>query len=174
MTLATVQGFTNFVLALIATWGGLLIATSLLFPVHAKRAEYALETNPKHCFGKGLVVLLVFILGMTLLSNPFPLAKLVGFGIVLLTLGIMVMGGAGTAHLMGRRISEMQEARTSFFSLASGSVVFSLAIGFPVIGWFLFAPISLVFAMGAGLSAIRPRRQVVAPPTSPIPSFDLQ
>jgi len=173
MTLAQVQGFTMFVLALIATWGGLLLTTALLFPVHTKRAEYALETDPKKSFLKGLGVLALLIFSLVLQNLPFPLIKLAAFGFTLLLLGIVVLGGAGTAHLMGRRISEMQETRTSFFSLASGSVVYSLAIGFPIIGWFLFAPIALVFAMGAGWSAIRTRHKVIAPPVTPAPSYDL-
>ena len=162
-----------FVLALIATWGGLLLTTALLFPVHTKRAEYALETDPKKSFFKGLGVLALLIFSLMLQNIPFPLVKLVSFGFTLLLLSLVVLGGAGTAHLMGRRISEMQEKRTSFTSLAGGSVVYSLAIGFPIIGWFLFAPIALVFAMGAGWSAIRPRRQTIAPSAAPAPSYDL-
>lgn len=162
-----------FVLALIATWGGLLLTTALLFPVHTKRAEYALETDPKKSFLKGLGVLAMLIFSLALQNIPFPLVKLAGFGFTLLLLSLVVLGGAGTAHLMGRRISEMQEKRTSFTSLAGGSVVYSLAIGFPIIGWFLFAPIALVFAMGAGWSAIRPRRQKIAPAATPAPSYDL-
>lgn len=171
MTLAQVQGFTMFVLALIATWGGLLMATALLFPVHTKRAEYALETAPRACFFRGLGVLAMFIIGMIFFN--LPLAQLGGFAFTLFALALMVVGGAGIAHLMGRRIGEMSESRPSFFSLASGSVIFSLALGFPYIGWLLFAPVSLIFAMGAGASAVLVRRPVAAPPTAPSPSYDL-
>jgi hypothetical protein len=173
MTLAQAQLFVAIVVALIATWGGLLMATALLFPVHTKRAEYALETQPGRSFLKGLGVLAVLILGFGLLSAGGPL-QLAGFVLTLFAFGLMVLGGASIAHLMGRRIGEMTDSRPSFFSLVSGSLIYSLAVGFPYIGWLLFAPVSLVFAMGAGWSAIRPMRQVVAPPAAPTPSYDLK
>lgn len=171
MTLAQAQLFVAVVVALIATWGGLLMAVALLFPIHTRRAEAALTTHSKATFFKGLGVLAVLIGGFALFGAG-GLLQLIGFVMTLFAFSMMVLGGAGIAHLMGRRISEMTEARPSFFSLVSGSIVYSLAIGFPYIGWLLFAPVSLIFAMGAGWSAFRAPSVAVAPPATP--SYDLQ
>lgn len=169
MTLAQVQIGVAFVVTMIATWAGLLMAVALLFPQHAGRAEYSLETEPKKCMLSGLAMIGLFVLAIVLLNVPNPLVKLAGFLLTLAVLGLLVVGSAGLSHLLGRRIAEMSGAKTSFGCLVRGSLLFSLALGFPYVGWFLFAPLTALFTAGAGFLALR-RPQV----TAPSPAFEQQ
>lgn len=168
MSLAQVQIWVAIVVALIATWASLLISVALLLPSQTGRAEYALDTNPKGSLFKGLGTLLLFIFSIGLIANPVPPVKLVGFLLFSCLLAVMTIGAAGVAMLMGRRISEMTGARTSFGSLVRGSIAYSMALGFPWIGWMVLLPVSMIFAFGAGMTAVWPRRQRVAPPVPPV------
>lgn len=105
-----------------------------------------------------------------LVSAPVPLLKLLGLLLLLGLSALMTVGATGMAKLMGRRIGEMSGARTSFGFLVRGSFVYSAALGFPLIGWYVFAPISLVCALGAGAAAFRSARRMVLAPPAPAPS----
>lgn len=172
MTLAQVQISVAIVTALIATWAGLLVSVALLLPQQTGRAEYELETNPKRCLLRGTGLLLLFFGGLFLTGAPQPAVKLLGFLLMSGLLAVMTVGAAGVAALMGRRISEMTGARTSFGALVRGSIAYSLAIGFPWIGWMIFAPVSMLFAVGAGFRAVWPLRPRVLPTTAPIPTCE--
>lgn len=176
MTQAQVQAAMAVVAVLIATWAGTMMAVALLLPRQSKRASEALSGMPWVCGATGLGLAFLVIIGFVLLNLPLPLAKLLGFLLLLGLGGLLSIGGAGVALLMGDRISEMSGARTSFTALVRGSVVYSLAVGFPFIGWFLFAPLSIVFALGAGVVALWPSRVTAVPPMTPPaprPDYDL-
>lgn len=170
MTLAQVQAAVAVVVALGLTWAGLLVAVSLLLPAHTEKAERTLEATPKRSFWHGLGVLLVAALALVALNIPNPLVKLVGF-LMLLAFGcVLTIGAAGMAQLMGRRIGEMSGAKTSFGALVRGSLVFSAAVFFPLIGWYVFTPIASVCSLGAGFAALRSARRVATPPVTPSPA----
>jgi hypothetical protein len=167
MTLAQVQAVVAVVVALGATWAGLMMAVALTLPVQTRRAESALETAPRRCLFSGVGLFLLFMVAVKLLQAPLPLAKLLGFALVMGLCAVLTLGAAGIAQLMGKRIGEMAGARTSFGMLVRGSVVFSMAMLFPWIGWFLFAPLAGLCALGAGASALWPRRRMAMPPVPP-------
>jgi len=176
MTLAQVQAAVAVVAVLVATWAGMMMAVALLLPKQAKRASGALNSMPWVCGATGLGLAFLLVIGFVLLGLPLPIAKFLGFLLLLGLGGLLSIGGAGVALLMGDRISELSGARTSFTALVRGSVVYSLAVGFPFIGWFLFAPLSVVFAMGAGVVGLWPSRVAATPPMAPPaprPDYDL-
>ncbi len=167
MTLAQVQGVVAGAVALIITWASLLMAVALLMPERTNRAEAVLETSPKRCFVNGLLCLVIAAVGLRLLQTPAPLIKLAG-AVVLLGLGaLLTVGAAALAQLMGRRIGEMSGARTSLGTLVRGSLIYSFALGFPLIGWYLFLPLSTLCALGAGAVAFKPARKHRNAPAMP-------
>ena len=176
MTQAQVQAAMVVIVVLIATWAGTLIAVALWLPKQSKRASEALNGMPWVCGATGLGLAILGIIGFALLQVPAPLVKLFATGLLLGLGGLLSLGGSGIALLMGERISELSGARTSFSALVRGSVVYSLAIGFPFIGWMLFAPLSIVFALGAGVVGLWPARARAVPPMTPPaprPDYDL-
>ncbi len=177
MTLAQVQAAMAVVAVLVATWAGLMMAVALLLPKQSKRASEGLNTMPWVCGATGLGMAFLVVLGFVMVNLPVGIIKLAGTLLLLALGGVMSIGGAGIALLMGDRIGEMSGARTSFSALVRGSVVYSLAVGFPFIGWMLFAPLSLLFALGAGVVGLWPSRAMAVPPVAPPTSrsdYDLE
>jgi hypothetical protein len=167
MTLAQVQAAVAVVAVLIATWAGMMMAVALLLPKQSKRACEALDKTPWICGATGLGLAILVVIAFALVNVPVPLVKLLGTLLLLGLGGLLCIGGAGVALLMGERISELSGAHTSFSALVRGSIVYSLAVGFPFIGWMLFAPLSIVFALGSSVVALWPARATAIPPMAP-------
>jgi hypothetical protein len=175
MTLAQVQAAVWIVLALIGTWAGLMITVSLLLPRQSGQAAGALEISPLRCLGIGVLLIPVYAIGYVFVSIPNPAIKLIGL-LILLGLGALIaIGAAGIAQLMGKRIADMGGTPTSFRMLVQGSVAFSLAMGFPFIGWLLFTPLAVIGALGAGATALLTARRTAYPPMTPpnAPDYDV-
>jgi hypothetical protein len=173
MTLAQVQATVALVTFLIVTWAGLIIAIALLLPKHTSRAELTLSISPLRCLWVGLVMLVPMLITLRMIALPSPAIKLIGF-IALVAIGAALsIGSSGLAMLMGRRISEMTGIRLAFGSLVKGSVIYSLALGFPFIGWFLFLPISIVMSLGAGARALWRSAQTMYPANPSGPEYDV-
>jgi hypothetical protein len=175
MSLAYVQAVVAIFVAMMVSLTGLLTATAVLLPVHTRKAEGALERSPKRCLVGGISLLLIFAVGMGLLGNPFPILKLIGFLLISGLASLLTLGGAGMAQLMGRRISEMSGAKTTFGALVRGSIAYSVGVFFPYIGWFVLAPLSILCALGAGVVALWPSPNPNAVPVTlgwqPQPAF---
>ncbi len=161
MTLAQVQAAVAVFVALMVSLTGLFTSTAILLPIHTQKAEAALNRSPKRCLMGGLLLLLVGALAIAFVSAPVPPLKLVGVLLLLFLGALVTLGGAGMAQLMGKRISEMSGAQTSFGALVRGSIAYSVGVFFPLIGWYILAPLSILCALGAGVAALRP-----APKTS--------
>jgi hypothetical protein len=114
----------------------------------------------------------ILVIGFILASVGFPLIKLLGLGVLLFVGAVIAVGCAGIAQTIGKR-GEPSGTAPTFGMLVRGSLVYSLALGFPFVGWFAFAPIALVIAAGAGIAAIMPeRRSIYTPPTIPPSNSD--
>ncbi|CEK13005.1 hypothetical protein CWRG_00311 [Chthonomonas calidirosea] len=165
MTTAAVQATVVTLLTLMATWTGLLMAVALLLPAATQVAEHHLQTSKVRSFLLGLGLLTGIAIGFSLFRAGSPVARLLGFASLELFGALLVLGAAGIAQLIGRR-GEPEVGQPNFRNLLRGSLTLSLAMGFPFIGWFLFAPLAVVFALGAGLLAVWPERRL-APKTLP-------
>ncbi len=159
MTLAQVQAAVAVFVALMVSLTGLFTSTAILLPIHTQKAEAALNQSPKRCLLGGLALLLVGALAIAFLNAPVPPLKLAGVLLLLLLGALVTLGGAGMAQLMGKRISEMSGAQTSFGALVRGSIAYSVGVFFPLIGWYILAPLSILCALGAGVAALRPARK---------------
>jgi len=170
MTLAQVQATIALITFLITTWAGLTIAVALLLPKNAGKAESFIAESPFKSFLTGLAMLLPFAITVAMVRLPGGGAKLLGFlGIVALGAALAI-GAAGMSLLLGRRISDMAGDRPGFSSLVRGGIVYSLAIGFPLIGWFGFLPAAIVISLGSGTRALLRASQAARPPISPLNS----
>lgn len=168
MSLALVQATTTILLILVATWTCLLVTVSLMLPKLTDRAEEKLKNSSGACFGVGFGMFLVTIIGLVLLNAKVPPVQFVGMWFLLITGSLMTFGAAGLVQIIGKRGQGSGE-ELNFVSLLRSSLVFSLALGFPIIGWFVFLPLALIFTMGAGfmsLFALFQRRRI--PPPMPV------
>ena len=172
MTLAFVQALVAIILTLVATWTGLLVSVAFLLPGSASKSEHLIATEPWKCFGRGIGMLLLIVLGLIVSSVGHPVVKALGLGILMFVGTFIAIGAAGIAQTIGKR-GEPDETAPTFGMLVRGSLVFSLALGFPVVGWLVFAPLALVIAAGAGVMALVPsRRTAFTPPNVPPGSND--
>ncbi len=159
MTLALVQAIVASILTMVATWTGLLVSVAFLLPRAAAKSEHLLADQPWKCFFRGLGVAVLLAIGIAAASAGPPLVKLVGFGVLLFVGALIAVGCTGLAQTIGRR-GEPHGSAPTFGMLVRGSLVYSLALGFPIVGWFVFAPIALVTAAGAGVMTLMPERSV--------------
>ena len=150
MTLAQVQFGALIVTALALSWAALTAALAVALPGVSVRAETALEQNTRACVGRGVAAGLLAIVAALMLQIPAPLVKAGAITVLLFLGGVFLVGAAGFARLLGRRISELSGVRSSFHSLAWGCLLYSFASLFPLLGWYLFLPASTVCALGAG------------------------
>lgn len=165
MTLAIVQAVIAGFVAIVATLSGLLSSTALLLPGPTSRAEQTLRERPRQCFFAGLALAIPLAVSVAIIRIPSPLAKLVGFLGVMALAALAVLGCAGLARLMAARVGEMSGARSSFGALVRSSLVYSIGVLFPIAGWYLLLPISVICGAGAGLLSLAPeQRKSIAPP----------
>jgi hypothetical protein len=167
MTLALVQATVAIILTMVATWTGLLVSVAFLLPGSASKSEQLIAFEPWKCFLRGLGVGALLAIGLAAAGIGNPVIKLVGLGILMFVGSLIAVGSAGVAQTIGKR-GEAAGATPTFGMLVRGSLVYSLALGFPFVGWFVFAPLALVTAAGAGVMALVPEpRNVYTPPTPP-------
>jgi hypothetical protein len=169
MTLAQVQAVVAGFILVILSLTSVAVTVALLLPNISGRSANVLRNHPWKSFIMGLLGLIPGIISVILFRIPVPLAKLCGIVLGLLVLAVATIGGAGLALRLGEQIGEMSGARTSLGNLVRGGILFSLASLFPLIGWYLIAPISVICALGAGIQSLLPQRQSSSAPASGLP-----
>lgn len=157
----------GILLSLGIVFPGLIFTWWLLFPAATARAEMRLARMPGRTFFFGLLLnLVVTVLVLILVNVPLPGANLTAIVLVLSTLAIAAVGAAGLTGWMSQRLRERSQAGLSPAAAFLRAVVaLELAAAFPILGWFLFIPLCLIFCLGAaGLALLRrgPHRQPAA------------
>lgn len=135
---------------------GLLTAWWLLFPATVERAQARLDNTPWQCFWfGGILTAAVVIPTVILLVLPFGPAKFLGWTLIVLTLSISSLGSAGIAAKMGQRLAKQSTASPAA-AFVRGAIALELAVIFPLLGWLLVFPLTLVTALGAtGFALLR-------------------
>lgn len=154
--MADVYAVFGTLLALGIVFPGMLMAWKILFPGVAERAETRLARTPGRTFGMGLIgVVLVAIPAVILSALPFGPAKFLGAVTILTSLAVASLGASGLAAIMGRRIQDLaQRGDGGPREFLQGAVALELAAAFPIIGWFLFIPLTIVVCFGAAIFAL--------------------
>ncbi len=149
--MADVYAIFGTLLALGIAFPGMLVAGRLLFPSLAERAARRILRTPGRTLGMGLATAIVLAIPITFfLALPFGPAKFVGGTMLLAVLGTSTLGAAGLAGLMARRLMEASgQEGTDWKAFLGAAVALELAAAFPLLGWFLFLPISLLTSLGA-------------------------
>ncbi|RYG45581.1 hypothetical protein EON79_12315 [bacterium] len=148
----------GFFLGVAVTSWATLLAFKLLFPAKADRAAEAMAENAwKTALTGTLFLLAIGGAAVVLISNPLPIVKIVGMVVMGWMLAISLVGLAGLASLLAKRIDEMGAQLSPF---ASHSRAAAVLIGFcllPFAGWFVFAPAVLAIGAGAGWTVVMGR-----------------
>src|SRR5260221_8184523 len=120
-----------------------LIARAL-FPAFVQRTEAAWTDRPVASFLIGLPVTgaLTFI-AFALLNAPLPAARVFGFVASGIALGFVFAGTAGLAARIGRSLGAPSDVGPEWAALLRAGIALELSMIFPILGWFIIAPISV-------------------------------
>lgn len=135
---------------------GLLTAWWLLFPATVERAQTRLDQTPWQCFWFGGILTAAAVIPIViLLILPFGPAQFLGWALMVIVLAVSSLGSAGIAAKMGNRLVETSHASPAA-AFVHGAIALELAVFFPLLGWLLVFPLTIVTALGAtGFALLR-------------------
>ena len=151
--MADLTAFLSILVLLGLSYPCMLAAGWVLFPAAVGRAQLRLVHTPLRCFWLGLAGAVLTAIPVLILTGaaagPF---KLLGWALLAGVLAVASLGGAGWAFSMGLRLAP--QAGDSLRGLLLGAAVSELAAIFPLVGWFVFLPFTLLASLGASIFAI--------------------
>lgn len=164
--MADVLAIAVILTALGLAYPALIGALSLLLPAKVDKARARLETHPGRCFWNGMGLgLLVGLPAALLAASPAGLLKFIGWALLSLALATAALGAAALAQILDARI--LSAGRSPVPAWMRGAVLIELAAAFPIIGWFLFFPVTTLAAFGAALPVLLSRQPKPAPTAAP-------
>ncbi len=147
----------------LSTWA-LVVAMSLIMPGKTKASHLALRDSTWKSLISGTIILLtVGVFSFAMATGPNPPAKLLGTFILLWLLSHSAIGAAGLARLAAERVATMDNGMSQYRALVRGAGFLVVAGFLPFLGWFVFAPLMLIAATGAGFVAVFKREGVSVP-----------
>jgi len=163
--------------AIVAILGGiclsawaLMMAVALVFSNKARHAQTRLTNRPWASFFLGFGIwATVGLIGMGMIANPFPIAKLMGWTDVMALLSIAAVGASGLAVHAAERLRTLAPEMTPYTAMAKSAAVIVVSGLVPILGWFLIVPFVVFASTGAGIMALTLRE----PQTADAPRFML-
>ncbi|MBI5713626.1 MAG: hypothetical protein HZC38_09425 [Chloroflexi bacterium] len=153
--MADISALFGIFLALGIAFPGMLTAWWLLFPASVERARLRLERTPWKCFfAGGLTTAIIAIPIVILLVLPFGPTKFIAWSIIFIALTFASLGASGIAAKMGERLASRAHDMSAANAFVRGAIALELAAAFPIIGWFIVIPLTIVTAMGATVFAL--------------------
>lgn len=130
----------------------LLMALNLLMPKITSRIETRLEQTPGKSFFLGMPVTAAFLLWIAIATNiPLGLMQGTAFVAAFIGMGLGTLGAAGMSRLLAKRVSVLAKPNSEAMNWLRGAIIYELACLFPIVGWFLFAPIVGITVIGAAV-----------------------
>ena len=154
--MADVYAVFGTLLALGIAFPGLLSGCWLLFPGVVGRAQVRVSATPMRSLFLGIGGLFLLVIPVAVLNAmAFGLAKLLAAMLVFSAFGVATLGAASIAVEMGDRLLGLAAPTlTRSGAVLRGAVALELAAIFPIVGWFLVIPGTLLIGFGAGIFAI--------------------
>ena len=176
MIMADVFAVFGTLLAIAIALPALLLTWRLLLPGITNRAETRVGQTPWLCFFIGVTFLVAAAIPLIVLFNlPWGGFQVMGFIGIFVLMAVASLGAAGLAGLLGQRMQGLGLSASAVGATLRGAVAMELAAAFPIIGWFIFIPLTFVVVFGAALFALvgwvprpKPRPASVQTPTQEI------
>lgn len=138
----------------VTTWS-FSIACALLFPDRVEAARTAVSSKTSSSIGTGFLALLYGVFSFIVVSLPNPFTKLLGTIMLASYLALVAIGVSGISKLAAERLRDLKGGTSNLFdSYAKAALYIVMAAMLPVLGWFILAPMLILFGGGAGLKAI--------------------
>lgn len=158
----------SLVLAVLLSLTGYMLLVRAMFPAFVERSSTAWSSRPVATVALGAPVAIVLILiSVGLLNAPNGALRLIGFLVTGLSLGLTFAGTAGLAARIGRGLASPSDHGREWAGLLRAGIVLELSMLFPILGWFVIAPIAVIGGAGAAVQALFARRAAplpIAPP----------
>jgi len=138
-------------LALGIVFPGMLTAWWLLFPSVVDRASERVLATPWRSLGLGMLMTgLLAVPIVVLLALPFAPAKFAGGLLLIASLAFASVGTAGLAAAMARQWSIRSQSEAAGPAVfVRGAIALELAAAFPLLGWLLVIPLTILISLGA-------------------------
>jgi hypothetical protein len=138
------------------------------FPASVERCRQTYKKRPIRSLLLGcLFGIPGMVLGVAFLNSGNPLGLFLGFSTLFLLSSFALLGAAGLSSLIGHRLNSPQDTQQPWKRVYRGSVVLSLTFIFPMLGWFLVLPATLLSGLGAALISLRVRKKEEGKPSEP-------
>jgi hypothetical protein len=149
----------------ISVWG-LVLGVALFFPMRCSGARSSIQVAPWKSLLLGLLLVGAFgFVGLALLGNPAPAAKLVGWMFIVALLAIGAIGAGGMALLAAERLRPLDDQMSEYGAISRGALILVVAGLVPFLGWFFIAPLAMAISVGSGVQVLFARsRQRIAEP----------
>lgn len=153
--MADISAVFGILLFLGIAFPGMLTAWYLLFPATVERARLRLDRSPWLCFFVGGVITAIAAApAAVLLAVPNGAVKFTGWSLVFVVLTVASLGAAGIAAKMGERLAARSGGLSPAGAFVRGAIALELAAAFPILGWFIIAPLAVVTSLGAAAFAL--------------------
>ena len=155
MIMADVFAVFGTLLAVAIALPALLLTWQLLHPNLTTRAEMRVGQTPWLCFFAGIGFLVLAAIPLIILFNlPWSGFQVMGFIGIFVLMALASLGAAGMAALLGKRMQGLGLSASAVGATLRGAIAMELAAAFPIIGWFIFIPITFTVVFGAALFAL--------------------
>ncbi|PJF41756.1 MAG: hypothetical protein D6737_10755 [Chloroflexi bacterium] len=139
---------------LVAALPALFIFLNLIFGKTTRGAAQRLQRGTLVPFFAGLVPAVILVAIATALISLGSIFQLIGFIMYLWLLTWGFTGLAAISRMIGAKLSGLTERdENPLLEQVVGAVVLTLAIAFPLVGWFVVLPLGLIVGTGATLLA---------------------
>lgn len=157
MNIATVLALTFIIIGLLAVFTCIWIMFASLFPRFIRQAQ-SHASNPGKTFLVGLGVGFVpFLIGF-FLSQPVA-GRILGWPLMLIVFAAAMAGTATLATRIGNGMPSHNDRTDPWRRTLRGGIVLSFTFLLPIIGWFVWIPIALIYGTGITFQTIREIRR---------------
>lgn len=168
--MGVVIGFVWLVIGYVLMQTSIQVWAAMMLPNPVERARQRIMKKPVGSFFLGLVIgVAVTAIGVNLIKIP-GLGSLIGYTLMAPMFAASTIGGAAFTRILGERIKQHQRNESDIVSLVGGAFLTTAAGLLPVIGWFMFLPLTGFIAIGSGTLALLSKRRVEEEaPVAPAP-----
>lgn len=135
-------------------------------PAAVNRCRGVYETRPVRALFLGLALAGPgMLMGIAMLNAGTPVGQFLGFSVIFFLISLGILGSAGLSSMIGTRLHTPNDERQPWRRVLRGGVVLAITFLFPLVGWFLVMPLTLVSGLGAAVISMWQRRS-----SGPIPA----
>lgn len=149
MLMADTMSIFFVVLGMLLAFSGLWLLCRGLWPevVEAAAERCARRIWPYFLAGIPLTLLMMVLTRILFLVGP--VGKIAGVGVVCLYMLQAHTGVAGLVTAIGRRLPSPLDEHSPWRATLRGGIALELAYLFPIVGWFVVLPASIIIGTGA-------------------------